>query len=64
MAEFIDTLFGSGAVDFWPRTVPMLVLIAAIPIIARFIKTPTRPDPDPLADVEFDENGAVKKRDE
>jgi len=32
--------------------------------IARFIKAPPRPDPDPLADVEFEENGAVKRADQ
>ena len=39
----------------------MLTLIAAIPFLARMIKEPKRPDPDPLDGVEFDENGAVKK---
>jgi len=32
--------------------------------IQRFIKNPKRPDPDPLEGVEFEENGAVKKREE
>lgn len=63
MSDFVDTLFGSGAGEFWRGTIPLLIVIAAVPIIGRFIKTPPRPDPDPLADVEFEENGAVKKSD-
>ena len=61
MSDFIDTLFGSGAGDFWRGAAPMLVVIAAITFLARLIKHPKRPDPDPLEGVEFEENGAVKK---
>lgn len=62
MDAFIDTLFGVDAPDFWRGVLPLLVVIAAIPFLTRRIKHPKRPEPDPLKGVEFDENGAVRKK--
>ena len=40
MADFIDTLFGSGAGDFWRGQIPMIVIFTLIPIIRLVIKPP------------------------
>jgi len=61
MNNLLDNLFGADPAIDWRNVFYWFVSMLVIVIVARRIKTPGRPDPDPYADAEFDENGAVRK---
>jgi hypothetical protein len=63
MADFFQSLFDGTAPVSGATLISTIAVSIGVAIFARRVKTPKRPDPDPLADTEFDENGAVKKKD-
>lgn len=61
MPDFIYKILGDDFVFGWEHASLLGLFAATILAFAWNFKIPKRPSPDPLADTEFEENGAVKR---